>query len=193
MFGRTMLLYRAQEHKILELKRNIIQEKRKMNETLKELISTNPSSLNEPELYYERLAWAVRACKRYNIKSLLAAKAKELLDKYIESRIDAKTKKLLSEAIAEKDINKLEAVCDIIEREQYETERCKLALRMRDRIHLINRESEKIVVTLDTSHMESYLFAATELHFTNDYIDYFRWMFDTLAKNKCVKLLKWEI
>merc|ERR1712176_773453 len=93
------------------------------------------------------------------------------------------TKNLLEEAITEKDIVKLEQVCIIIEREQYETDKCKLALGMRDRIHLINRESEKAVVTLDTSHMEACLFAATELDFTNDYIDYFRWMFDTLGKD----------
>ena len=181
--GRTMLLYRSMEHRVLELKRNIIMEKRKMNETLKELINTDPSSLDEPELHYERLARAVRACKRYNIQSALAEKAKKLLNTYIESRIDSQTKNLLEEAITEKDIDKLEKVCIIIEREQYETEKCKLALRMRDRIHLINRESEKAVVTLDTSHMEACLFAATELDFTNDYIDYFRWMFDTLGKD----------
>merc|ERR1712244_42599 len=35
----------------------------------------------------------------------------------------------------------------------------------------------------DTNHMESCLFAGTELSFTNDYIDYFRWMFDTLGKD----------
>merc|ERR1719242_219437 len=181
--GKTMLFYRAMEHRVLELKRNIIMEKRKMNETLKELISTNPSSLDEPELFYERLARAVRACKRYNIESALSAKAKKLLDTYIESRIDATTKNLLEEAISEKDLAKLERVCVIIEREQYETDKCKLALRMRDRIKLIVRESEKAVVTLATSHMEACLFAATELDFTNDYIDYFRWMFDTLGKD----------
>merc|ERR1719242_2677433 len=181
--GKTMLFYRAMEHRVLELKRNIIMEKRKMNETLKELINTNPSSLDEPELFYERLARAVRACKRYNIESALSAKAKKLLDTYIESRIDATTKNLLEEAISEKDLAKLERVCVIIEREQYETDKCKLALRMRDRIKLIVRESEKAVVTLATSHMEACLFAATELDFTNDYIDYFRWMFDTLGKD----------
>ena len=181
--GRTMLLYRALEHRVLELKRNIIMEKRKMNETLKELINTKVSSLEEPELFYERLARAVRACKRYNIESALSEKAKKLLDTYIESRIDATTKNLLDEAINEKDLDKLERVCLIIEREQYETDKCKLALRMRDRIQLINRESEKAVVTLATSHMEACLFAATELDFTNDYIDYFRWMFDTLGRD----------
>lgn len=181
--GKTMLFYRAMEHRVLELKRNIIMEKRKMNQTLKELINTNPDSLDEPELFYERLARAVRACKRYNIESALSEKAKKLLDTYIESRIDATTKNLLNEAIEEKDLDKLERVCAIIEREQYETDKCKLALRMRDRIKLINRESEKAVVTLDTNHMEACLFAATELDFTNDYIDYFRWMFDSLGKD----------
>eukprot|EP01084_Bolivina_argentea_P201243 344027_1 len=184
--GRTMLLYRAMEHRILELKRNIIMEKRKMDATLSELIATNPRQLkqDEAELFYERMARAVRACKRYNIDNELSRKAKKLLNEYIESRIDASTKKLLTEAIDEKDIDKLEAVCVIIESEQYETDKCKLALRMRDRIHLINRESEKAVVTLDTNHMEACLFAATELDgITNDYIDYFRWMFDTLGKD----------
>ena len=89
-----MLFYRAMEHRVLELKRNIIMEKRKMNETLKELISTNPSSLDEPELFYERLARAVRACKRYNIESALSLKAKKLLDTYMESKIYATTKKM---------------------------------------------------------------------------------------------------
>merc|ERR1719295_2123137 len=181
--GKTMLFYRAMEHRVLELKRNIIMEKRKMNQTLKELINTNPDSLDEPELFYERLARAVRACKRYNIESALSEKAKKLLDTYIESRIDATTKNLLDEAINECNISKLEQVCVIIEREQYETEKCKLALRMCARIHLIVRESEKAVVTLDTAHMEACLFSATELDFTNDYIDYFRWMFDTLGKD----------
>ena len=55
------------EHRVLELKRNIIVEKRKMNQTLKELINTDPSLLDELELHYERLARAVRACERYNI------------------------------------------------------------------------------------------------------------------------------
>lgn len=181
--GRTMLLYRAQEHKILELKRNIIMEKRKMNETLLSLINTNVSMLTEPELYFERLARAVRSCRRYGITSKLAIQAQKLLNDYVESRIDDRTKRLLEEAIAEKNINKLEEVCAIIEEEQYETDKCKLALRMRDRIHLINRESERAVVTLDTTHMEACLYAAAELEYTNDYVDYFRWMFDTLGKD----------
>ncbi len=62
---------------------------------------------------------------------------------------------LLELAITEKDINKLENVCIIIEREQYDTEKCKLALRMRDRIHLISEESGNAILTLDTSHMEA--------------------------------------
>ncbi len=107
-----MLLYRTIEHRILELKRNIIQEKRKMNTTLRELIQTNTLKLSEPELHYERMACVIGACKRYNIDNELSRKAKKLLNKYIESR-----------------------VCIIIEREQYETE----CLHMRDQIQLINR------------------------------------------------------
>ncbi|ETN98288.1 myosin IA, partial [Reticulomyxa filosa] len=70
--GKTMMLYRAGEHKIIELKRSIIMEKRKMNETLEELI----------KLFFERLARAVRACRRYNISSPLAEKARKLLAQY---------------------------------------------------------------------------------------------------------------
>eukprot|EP01084_Bolivina_argentea_P058899 107505_1 len=181
--GKTMLLYRAMEHRILELKRNIIIEKRKMNQTLKELINTNICDLNEPELYYERLANAVRVCKRFNIQSKLSEKAKILLNTYIESRIDNETKMLLELAITSKDINKLERVCVIIEGEQYETDKCNLALRMRDRIHLIIKESSEAILTLDTAHMEACLFAATELDFTNDNIDYFRWMLESLGRD----------
>ncbi|ETO25680.1 class VII unconventional myosin [Reticulomyxa filosa] len=181
--GKTMMLYRAGEHKIIELKRSIIMEKRKMNETLEELISTDPNSLDEPELFFERLARAVRACRRYNITSPLAEKARKLLSQYVESRIDPETKRLLEEAISEKDINKLEAVCEIIEREQYETDKCMLALKMRDRIHAIIRESEKAIATLETNHMEACLFAAQELGYNNQYIEYFQYMFETLGKD----------
>ncbi|ETO03605.1 hypothetical protein RFI_33797, partial [Reticulomyxa filosa] len=81
------------------------------------------------------------------------------------------------------DINKLEAVCEIIEREQYETDKCMLALKMRDRIHAIIRESEKAIATLETNHMEACLFAAQELGYNNQYIEYFQYMFETLGKD----------
>jgi len=82
-----------------------------------------------------------------------------------------------------KNIEKLEQVCIIIEENQYETDKCKLALRMRDRLHRINAECESAVVTLETNHMEACLFAAGELDYTNEYLDYFRWMFETLGKD----------
>ncbi|ETN98255.1 transcriptional regulator [Reticulomyxa filosa] len=90
--------------------------KRKMNETLEELVRTDSNSLDEPGLLFERLARAVRACRRYNITSPLTKKVRKLFAQYVESRIDPETKRLLEEAISEKDINKLKAVCEIIER-----------------------------------------------------------------------------
>src|SRR5690606_17780520 len=47
----------------------------------------------------------------------------------------------------------------------------------------IDNESEKACVTLETAHMEACLFAAQELDYSNQFIEYFRWMFEKLGKN----------
>ncbi|ETO00428.1 hypothetical protein RFI_37016 [Reticulomyxa filosa] len=128
--------------------------KRKMNETLEELVRTDPNSFYEPELFFERLARALRSCQRYIITL-------PLTEKYVESRIDPETKRLLEEAIREKDINKLKAISYT---QLYEN-------------------LKKTIATLEPNHMEVRLFVAQELEYNNQYIEYFQSMFQILAKD----------
>ncbi|ETO07753.1 hypothetical protein RFI_29637, partial [Reticulomyxa filosa] len=92
---------------------------------------------------------------------------------YVESRIDPETKRLLEEAISEKDINKLKAVCEIIERNG----------QMYIAYTQLYENLKKTIAILEPNHTEVRLLAAQELEYNNQYIEYFQSMFQTLAKD----------
>ena len=98
--GVTMLLYRADEFKALELQYSVKVEKIRMNATLKELIAKDPSKMKDAdrEKYFEELSRAVNMANEFNLQSDVANKARKLLDDYIESRMDDHTRELLETA-----------------------------------------------------------------------------------------------
>lgn len=166
--GKSMLLYRAKQHKIMELKRSIIVEKRRMNDLLQELIDTDPDSLEEPEMHFERLARAIRSCKRYRIDNELSRAATQLLEQYIEDRMDPETKRKLHEAVETRDIDLLREVCEIVEAEEYQTKLATQAIRLRDRIDLIISEAENGAATLEAEPMKAVCKATDEIDYWSE-------------------------
>merc|ERR550534_194145 len=163
--GRSMVFYRAKQHKILELKRSIIVEKRKMDSLLRELIETDVGQLEDPEYHYDRLARAIRSCRRYKIDNDLSREAIRLLEKFIEDRMDPQTKQMLEDAIESRDIEKLREVCEIVEQEDYQTKKATQAIRLKDRIELIIEESEATAITLKTEPMQALVIATDEIDY----------------------------
>ena len=51
-----MILYRAEEHRKMELDRSIIIERQALDDTLKRLCAVDSSTLPNPEQYFEELA-----------------------------------------------------------------------------------------------------------------------------------------
>lgn len=54
--GKTMVFYRAEEYRKMELERSIVVEHSILEETLKKLCSQNVDALADPGEFYEELA-----------------------------------------------------------------------------------------------------------------------------------------
>jgi len=175
--GKTMMLYRAEEHSILELKQSIIQEQRKMAETLREILKTNVNNLPDPEVFYQRVGQVVRSCNRYNIHTKDAEDVREMLEVFIMERMDPQTRDLLEQALQTRDLQSLIDVCEIIELNDYQTTKCQLAVKLRDRILRVYEESRAAAETLEVEHMRAVMAAANEVGYHTDEIDDFRNLF----------------
>jgi hypothetical protein len=85
--GVTMMLYRAEEHKNLELQYSVKVEKIRMNQTLTELIAKKPDQMPEAqrEQYFEQLSRAVNMANEFNLQTDVANRARKLLVHYSAS------------------------------------------------------------------------------------------------------------
>ncbi len=121
--GTSMVLYRADEHKKLELHRNIKVRLTETQQDLDRLIKVDPSGFSEgdKESFFIELAGAVRSADEFRIQTPAAQTARKLLDRYVEERMDPATKRKLEEALAAKDMHKLVAVLKICEANGYQT------------------------------------------------------------------------
>jgi hypothetical protein len=99
--GRTLVLYRANEYRTLELKWSVVTKHETVAERIKELMAEHsrnkPSTKEEKDDFCVDLAYAVREANLFRIAGPEVTKAKSLLDKYIEERMDPKTKKDLED------------------------------------------------------------------------------------------------
>jgi len=109
--GTTLILYRADEHKKLELDRSIKVMTQQINEKLQQLCAINASGLDKAakEEYFDKLAMSVRQADEFRLKGPVADKARKLLDDYIEARMDPQTRAMLEDAIKTMDMKKLSA------------------------------------------------------------------------------------
>jgi myosin heavy subunit len=122
--GVSMVLYRAEEHKSLELHRNIKVRLRETHEDLARLVKISPDSLvteGEKEAYFIELSGTIRAADEFRIKTPISDQARKLLDKYVEERMDGETKQQLRNAVSTKDKTIIEKVLRICEGRGYQT------------------------------------------------------------------------
>jgi hypothetical protein len=122
--GISQVLYRAEEHKLLELHRNIKVRLRETHEDLARLVKVSPDSLqteHEKESYFIELAATIRAADEFRIKTPVSEQARRLLDKYVEERMDGETKQQLRSAVSSKDKTVIEKVLRTCESRGYQT------------------------------------------------------------------------
>jgi len=175
--GRTMVLYRAQEHSTLELKSSIIMEQRKMAGTLIELLKQNRGNVPDRDLFFQKVAMVVKSCNRYNIHTRDAEEVRGLLEEYIAERMDPRTKELIEEALATRDLEILMEVCEIIEEEDYQTTKCQLCIRLRDRMFRVREVAMEAYQVLETEMMRACLQAAEEVGYEDEHTQEFTRLF----------------
>jgi myosin heavy subunit len=126
--GATRILYRSDEHRKLELERNIVIKSKDVEEELQELVRRGAAvqtlSKDEREKYFELLAAVVRDANDFRMKSSASEAARVLLDKFIEERIDPETKRQLAAGIAALDRAALERALATADEQGYCTNDC---------------------------------------------------------------------
>eukprot|EP01083_Nonionella_stella_P139035 423279_1 len=181
--GRTMVLYRAEEHRKLELDRSIVLEQETLQQTLAELCNTDPNTLPNPDNYFRELAQAVSKANRLNLRTPIAERARQLLDAFIEARIDPETKALLEEALQTRDYERLKYALELVDQYGYNTRLCKKCRKLRDFMTRVIEESAKARDTLEDKPMEVCLAAADRCGYSDENTEHFRYMF-SLSKDK---------
>merc|ERR1719223_363557 len=156
--GATMVLYRAEEHKALELKRSIKVKTIEINEALKEITTTNVSKLSkaEKEEFLNKLARSVMQADEFRLKSAVAEKARDLLDSFIQARLDndPECKRLLEQANASKDQGQLEKALEMADKRGYQA--CHYVRKTRDLCKQATEANDMLTVAKNELEMNSW-------------------------------------
>lgn len=121
--GSTRVLYRAEEHKKLELRRSIKVKNQEIRDALRRLSRVNANSLKpkEREGFFIELAEAVSDTDKFRVQTADAERARKMLEAFVEARMDPKTKRELKEAFEKQDIKLLRSVVKKCDKEGYRT------------------------------------------------------------------------
>ncbi|GAB5362911.1 hypothetical protein AAMO2058_000839200 [Amorphochlora amoebiformis] len=151
--GKSRVLYRAEEHKKLELKRSICVKNQEISDALRKLSSTDAKSLDPKarEAFFIDLADAVREADIFRVNTSDANRARKMLEAFVEARMDPKTKKMLEEASQSKDLNLLRAVVARCEKEGYRT---KLTRKCKDLLASIEDAEAALEVAIKSMEEE---------------------------------------
>lgn len=172
--GRTMVLYRSEEYKMLELHRSINLEKSTITEKLQSLIDRNPANEKDPEFYFQELSRTVRRAKELHFTNATYERARDMLFVYIENRIDPKIKQQLEIAHAHRDQVSLDKLLDECAKQDYDTSLVRRCRHLRDRMNRIVEEATNAIPALEERPMKVCINAADEIGFQNEIVEYFK-------------------
>ncbi len=169
--GKSMVLYRAEEFKKLELQRSINVERQQLIETLERLIKQDPNEFKDPESYFQQLSKTVKRTNMLALQSPVIERARKMLSDFIEARIDPQVRDALVVARQSRDIPALKTLLDTCEEQEYGTALVKQCRALYDRIARIIVESELALRVLDERAMAVCIKAAAEVIYKSDTLD----------------------
>lgn len=172
--GSTMMLYRAEEHKTMELQRSIKVKSKEIEETLKRITSEKWQKYDgdDKEEFLNRLAKAVILADTFRIKTKVAEDARNLLDQFIQSRLDddPECKDMLLDGEERKDIKTLEAALEMADERGFQA--CHLVRRIRELFNklsaidrILNKAYDELPMTWQTDACYDALEKANELEY----------------------------
>lgn len=151
--GRTMILYRADEHKKLELDRSIKVRTIEVVDNIVLLLGKDISQYTDEqkEEHYSNLARSVTDADRFRLTDAACTRARAALESYVEARMDSNTKRLLEEAHASMEQAKLIAVLEICEEKGYAT---KLTRACHELLEQVDEAEAMLRVATDDRNVE---------------------------------------
>ena len=113
--GKSRVLYRAMEYRKLELDWSVKVMAKTIDETIAKLCKVDYSGFNKAkkERYFQELSQAVREADKFRVKTKVAERGRDLLEKFMEQRMDAATKRKLQDGYDRRSKKKLKAALAI--------------------------------------------------------------------------------
>merc|ERR1712032_1244726 len=111
------------EYRKLELDWSVKVMAKTIDETIAKLCKVDYSGFNKAkkERYFQELYQAVREADKFRVKSKISQKGRDMLEKFMEERMDAATKRKLQEAYDKRSKKKLRAALGICQEKGFIT------------------------------------------------------------------------
>eukprot|EP00041_Stephanoeca_diplocostata_P035801 m.1275779 g.1275779 ORF g.1275779 m.1275779 type:complete len:1469 (+) comp24762_c0_seq12:253-4659(+) len=184
--GNTRVLYRAMEYRKMELEWEIITKNERILEALETLTNVDSSTMDhdEKENYIIRLADAVRQADLFRIKTKTAEKGRAMLEHFVEERMDPKTKRQLEDAIKSMNLDKLQTVLEVCEREGYLTKLVRRARELCEQIEDAEAALNVAVTDMNEEFLERALAMCAEFSYDAKTVQHARTLLKNIKKAK---------
>jgi len=170
--GASMMLYRAEEHKTIELARSIKVKSKEIEETLKRITAEKHTKYQgeDKDEFLNRLSKAVIMADTFRIKTQVADSARDLLDKFIQARLhdDPECENALLDSEANMDLHGMEAALEMCDERGYQA--CNAVRRVRELYNkvsavdrMLNKAYDELPMTWDTTQCYEALGRADEI------------------------------
>ncbi|MES1917067.1 MAG: hypothetical protein MHM6MM_008827, partial [Cercozoa sp. M6MM] len=173
-FGRSMVFYRSNEHKTMELRRSIHFERARLVQELEELNKTRPDSLpgyHTPGYsgqcleFFKQFARAVRRSNELSLQDEpVVAEANRLFDQYIENRMDPNTKRALEAAMAAVDESQLKRALAQADKYDYGNSLVRSARALFDKVAQANEQCRTAFLEVDEEALRAALALCREVN-----------------------------
>jgi len=185
-FGKTKVLYRAMEYRKMELEWEIRTKHETILANLCRLTKVDHESMDhdDKENYIIRLADAVRQADLFRIKNKDAEKGRNMLEIFVEERMDPETKRMLKAAHESMNLDKLERVLDICEREGYITKLVRACREMCEQIQDAEAALKMAVGSMNEEFMEKALAMCDDFNYKADSVNNARKLLKGIRKAK---------
>ena len=113
--GTSRVLYRAMEYRKLELDWSVKVMAKTIDDTIARLCKVDYTAFNraKKERFFTELSQAVREADKFRVKSKISEKGRDLLERFMDERMDDSTKRKLQEGYDRRSKKKLKAALQI--------------------------------------------------------------------------------
>eukprot|EP00039_Didymoeca_costata_P010685 m.144552 g.144552 ORF g.144552 m.144552 type:complete len:1420 (-) comp14925_c0_seq1:86-4345(-) len=192
--GKTRILYRAMEYRKLELEWEIVTKNERIIQNLDRLTKVDYSDFSEKEkeLFIIELADAVREADLFKIKTKSAEKGRNLLEQFVEERMDTATKKKLEKAKKNMDRELLIEVLEHCDKQGYITKLVRACKELLEQIDDAEAALEVAVKDMNEEFLQRALSMCDDINYNGESVKKARKLLKDVkkAKSGCQKALE---